>query len=437
MTCEVAVANKLAIALAADSAVTFSGSSSQTTYASGANKIFQLAKSEPVAVMIYNNADLVKVPWELIIKAYRSQQSTEPHSRLGGYVDGLVEFINNCSTDLIPPELKESSSMETYRSAVIRVINMITSLHPIVLDPQADPNEIRQTWSDAFDGVSKWVESFGVHESLDAAEMQADIGRCSAALSAEIAHYLANEASLISVGPFVDTGRLAELAVSMAFRKGHELAGDNYTGVVIAGFGKDDYMPGFADTKFFGFIGGRVLHRRDAKQVVNYNGTSSIIEAFARRAMVETFTQGASPEVWTAVGNAFSEYAVKVCKAASADAGVDVSDEHIKVALDAHMDQFTNAWTRSVFADHLRPLWRVVASLSVSELAELAETLVQLESLKEKVTQRTQSVGGPIDVAVITKAEGLVWIKRKLYFDSKLNYRYFRRIDTEESIRHE
>ena len=58
MTCEVAVANKLAIALAADSAVTFSGAGSQNTYASGANKIFQLAHSQPVAVMIYNNASI-------------------------------------------------------------------------------------------------------------------------------------------------------------------------------------------------------------------------------------------------------------------------------------------------------------------------------------------------------------------------------------------
>ncbi len=50
-----------------------------------------------------------------------------------------------------------------------------------------------------------------------------------------------------------------------------------------------------------------------------------------------------------------------------------------------------------------------------------------LESLKEKVTRRTQSVGGPVDVAIITKAEGLVWIKRKLYFEPNLNHRFLAR----------
>jgi hypothetical protein len=66
--------------------------------------------------------------------------------------------------------------------------------------------------------------------------------------------------------------------------------------------------------------------------------------------------------------------------------------------------------------------------LAVDEMANLAETLVTLESLKEKVTRPTESIGGPVDVAAITKAEGLVWIKRKHYFDLSLNARYQARL---------
>ena len=66
-----------------------------------------------------------------------------------------------------------------------------------------------------------------------------------------------------------------------------------------------------------------------------------------------------------------------------------------------------------------------------SVMAELAETLIMLQSLKEKVTQPTESVGGPIDVAIITKGDGFVWIKRKHYFDPTLNPRFFLRQRTE------
>lgn len=77
--------------------------------------------------------------------------------------------------------------------------------------------------------------------------------------------------------------------------------------------------------------------------------------------------------------------------------------------------------------DHDDPLRRVVGFLPVDEMAELAETLINLQSLKEKVTKPSETVGGPVDVAVITRAEGLVWIRRKHYFDPSINSRYFNR----------
>jgi hypothetical protein len=38
---------------------------------------------------------------------------------------------------------------------------------------------------------------------------------------------------------------------------------------------------------------------------------------------------------------------------------------------------------------------------------------------------KDDSVGGPIDVAVISKIDGFVWIKRKHYFDPALNHQFF------------
>ena len=68
MTSEVVVMNRLAVALAADSATTVSGPNSQKIWNS-ANKLFALSKTHPVGVMFYNNASILGVPWETIIKA--------------------------------------------------------------------------------------------------------------------------------------------------------------------------------------------------------------------------------------------------------------------------------------------------------------------------------------------------------------------------------
>ena len=37
-----------------------------------------------------------------------------------------------------------------------------------------------------------------------------------------------------------------------------------------------------------------------------------------------------------------------------------------------------------------------------------------------------ETVGGPIDVAVISKGDGFVWVKRKHYFPADLNNHFFR-----------
>ena len=71
MTAEVAILNRSAVAIAADSAVTL-GLSGPKIY-NTANKLFALSFTEPVAIMIYGAASLGSIPWETVIKGYRRE----------------------------------------------------------------------------------------------------------------------------------------------------------------------------------------------------------------------------------------------------------------------------------------------------------------------------------------------------------------------------
>lgn len=46
---------------------------------------------------------------------------------------------------------------------------------------------------------------------------------------------------------------------------------------------------------------------------------------------------------------------------------------------------------------------------------------MNLTSMKRRVSADKETVGGPIDVAVISKGDGFIWIKRKHYFKNELN----------------
>ena len=66
-----------------------------------------------------------------------------------------------------------------------------------------------------------------------------------------------------------------------------------------------------------------------------------------------------------------------------------------------------------------------VASLEKEDLADFAESLIRLTSLKRRISMDQDTVGGPIDVMVISKGDGVIWMKRKHYFDPNLNHQFF------------
>lgn len=73
---------------------------------------------------------------------------------------------------------------------------------------------------------------------------------------------------------------------------------------------------------------------------------------------------------------------------------------------------------------HTFQIEKAIKLMPFSELAEVAELLIRLTQVRRRLSPDSETVGEPIDVAVISKADGFVWIKRKHYFDKELNYSF-------------
>lgn len=74
---------------------------------------------------------------------------------------------------------------------------------------------------------------------------------------------------------------------------------------------------------------------------------------------------------------------------------------------------------------YVEPLLNMISLMDKADLAVVAENLIYMTSLRRHVAYVPESVGGPIDVAVLSKGDGFIWVKRKHYFDPKLNFPYF------------
>ena len=67
---------------------------------------------------------------------------------------------------------------------------------------------------------------------------------------------------------------------------------------------------------------------------------------------------------------------------------------------------------------------RSLSFLPRDEMIYMAEGMINLTSFKRRLVldNFSETVGGPIDIAFISKGEGFIWIKRKKYFDKEMNY---------------
>ena len=89
-------------------------------------------------------------------------------------------------------------------------------------------------------------------------------------------------------------------------------------------------------------------------------------------------------------------------------------------------DSLSNAIDTKVQTNNVDPIINSVRLIPLSEMASLAENLVNITSLRRTyaIDGNQQTVGGPTDVAVLSKGDGFVWIKRKHYFNRELNPNY-------------
>ena len=92
MTAEIAALNKHGVALASDSAVTITHQHGDKVFNS-ANKLFALSKFAPVGIMIYGDASFMNVPWEPLIKTYRSNLKNRRFETIEGYATDFKKFV--------------------------------------------------------------------------------------------------------------------------------------------------------------------------------------------------------------------------------------------------------------------------------------------------------------------------------------------------------
>jgi hypothetical protein len=417
MTCEVAVMNKYAVVIAADSAVTTRDASGAERYSKGGNKIFQLSNHQPVGVMIFGGAMLDGVPWEIIIKAYRERLADRSFPTLAEYSTSFFDFVKTAAQFFPQADLDKNFGDFIVASA-LKLLNEGRALVPIIDDMTHSEPERKTAWDTYLADKVAELRNIPFHAEIDPAACAQATATIANQIPADSDAYLtaANLQNVVDVNAWFSAACLFFFTCNNSILSG--------TGVVFSGFGSDQYFPEVIEYDVPGFVQNDfVFSKQDYHSCQIGHDTPSAIFQFAMTSSIDAFTQGIDVDVFTEAKRSYDSetksLVLSLLNAANVPIPVDL-DAQIATSTDA----FSKVWVSKVYDLHYYPMKRVIASLPIEEMIHLAETLVVLQTLKERVTSHRQSVGGPIDVAVITKSEGLVWIKRKHFFDSDKNLRY-------------
>ncbi len=413
--------NMQGIALAADSAVTVGDGMGQKIFPS-ASKIFTLSKYEPVGAMIYGSASYMDVPWETIIKAYRRNLGVESYRTLSEYADNFLSFLQSeqvLGTVEQQARYVDGSTLTYFERIKKKIVAKVQEAFD--LQGEVDEATVAEITSDTVRAYSEVWKDAEVIPSIPegfADEIRKKYG----GRIREIKKAVFQKLPLTSSS----SRQLTEIAVSLFLKFPDGAQVPNTSGAVIAGFGEDDFYPVLEAFLFGGKIEGVVKHKREKLVEISYSSQAAILP-FAQSEMVFTFMDGVDPTYQNVLDRFVGEFCISYPELLL-DNIDGVSDEQKRDLRQRLQDLGTSKFNEFIAAsasyrqrNHVNPVMNVVRSLPKDELAGMAESLINLTSFKRRVSMEAETVGGPIDVAVISKGDGFIWIKRKHYFESDLN----------------
>ena len=214
-----------------------------------------------------------------------------------------------------------------------------------------------------------------------------------------------------------------------------QLFGPMETGIVVAGFGKSEYMPRLCDFQVEIVAVGKLRFIKGQTIEINSNNNASIVP-FAQQEMVHTFMQGIDPEYFQFIREMTDNAVNGILEEIVAVIDPDESGPSDKIrsvisqAGKRMLENLFKAWGEQQ-EKYWLPVIQIVNALPKDELASMAEALVNLTKFRRRVTTDSETVGGPVDVAVITRGDGFVWVNRKHYFQPGLNPRAMARYQQE------
>lgn len=400
MTAEIAILNRSAIALAADSAVTVG----RARVWKHSNKLFSLSSHNDIGVMIFGTGDFCGISWEIVIKQFRKYLGKRVFKKLSDSSKEFRDFLGKFETP--GKEISQLNLYFVFLVAIDECKEAVTANKAL---------QKRKQFLQATDDAIK--------ESEDLPVILPNLTREAFAksYSKTIKNFLKSNSG---VHP---TSAIHSKMITLCWERIRRQSESSFeTGVVFAGYGEDEILPCIEHWVVDGKYGTQARAWIERQHDLNGNNApSGLVIPFAQSDIAYLFMEGMQLDYLEFIEKTTSGILQKKSErlideyVAQQDRDVEKAKQKAdnEITVRKFMDEFKDMRKDEA----VKPMLNVVSSLPKEEMAAMAEALVEITSLRRKIDSKLESVGGPVDVAVISKSDGFIWIKRKQYFDIDLN----------------
>ena len=420
MTAEIAILNKSAVALAADSAVSIGRSPNFKIY-NTVNKIFELSAYQPVGVMIYGRLDFMGLPLETIIKEYRKHLGETSFPHVKGYLDNFRSYLS-ATVPVTTEDRIENAALIV--SGVFE--QAFKEIEQLVFEDMAKRGAFKKS---KLNGIAQAYIKRKIDE-LKKSNFAPGFSRKTVPAEYDAVVNDLAELRFRNLFPTATTKRLAHAYAGYVLSKSS--LSQYRTGIVIAGFGTEELCPSLERFELDGIIDGRLKYAGLPETDISRRGPEADILGFAQDDMMKSFLEGIDPTIGKYLFELMDSGIVDAAKSVlkgllKDDAKVDTALTTIEPILTKMKEDAKKKAEDYIEKKAASPIRDMVRSMPKQELSNLAASLIEITSLKRKVSREQETVGGDVDVAIISKDEGFVWTQRKHYFPAELNPRFFNR----------
>lgn len=391
--------NSCGVSFATDSAHAINRNNNFLKTTPTANKIYRLCadSKSPIAIILCDNRDFNGVPLELIILDFR-RENPGPWKSVDDCKSAFLEYLRYSRID--PQEYDEFFILN---DAIDTVDNMVER-HYKSGSPEEFIKTLKETQKKK---ITPWVC------------LQSPI-RISKKQKEKIKEAVYNKCHMF---PREFRDEIANLLFSVAikfFSKEYPLYGSSHIGFnfVACGYGTQEYLPTLIHSRVVGTVNRNLLYLDVQQETISSTNSAAVCCVGDGRDTMEMILFGSSERnaKWH---NGLLNNQKKALQAfftgdnSEASTKIDMVFDHMHRAIENRSKGERNR-SRSVLKNY-----------TLADLARFSKMLVETAAFKQQLQHGIESIGGPTDVAVISKTDGFQWYARKLYFDPSINTQMF------------